>query len=78
VVFSFGSVLELHKGGREPRGYSSSEGRRLARDGRQPARKGRKSAVTCICFQNGPKKAEIYWTSQPDLQRDEVVKGRPT
>jgi hypothetical protein len=27
VVFSFESILELHKGGR---GYSSSEGRRLA------------------------------------------------
>jgi hypothetical protein len=75
VVFSFGSVLELHKGGRGPRGYSSNEGRRLARDGRQPARKRRKSAVTC--FQNGSKKAEIYWTSQPELQRDEVVKSRP-
>jgi hypothetical protein len=37
VVISFGSVLELHKEGRGPRGYSSSEGRRLARDGRQPA-----------------------------------------
>jgi hypothetical protein len=56
--------------------YSSSEGRRLARDGRQPAWKRRKSDV--ICFQNGSKKVEIYWTSQPELQRDEVVKSRPT
>jgi hypothetical protein len=76
VMFSFGSVLELHIGGRGPRGYSSSEGRRLARDGRQPARKRWKSAV--IRFQNGSKKAEIYWTRQPELQRDEVVKRRPT
>jgi hypothetical protein len=56
--------------------YSSSEGRRLARNGRQPARKRRKSAV--IRLQNGPKKTEIYWTSQPELQRDEVVKSGPT
>jgi hypothetical protein len=76
VVPSFGSVLELHKGGRGPRGYSSSEGRRLARDGRQPSRKRRKSAV--IRIQNGSKKAEIYWTSQPELQRDEVVRSRST
>jgi hypothetical protein len=68
VVFSSGSVLELHKGGRGPRGYSSREGRKLAKDGRQPAPKRRKSAV--ICFQNGPKKAEIYWRSQPELERD--------
>jgi hypothetical protein len=76
MVFSFGSVLELHKGGRGPKSYSSSEGRMLASDGRQPDRKGRKSAV--ICFQNGSKKAEVYWTSQPELQMDEVVKSSPT
>jgi hypothetical protein len=74
VVFSFGSILELHKGGRGPRGFSCSEGRRMARDGRQPARKKRKSAV--ICFQNGSKKAEIYWTNQPELQKDEVVESK--
>jgi hypothetical protein len=53
---------------------SSIEGRRLARDGPQPAWKRRKSAV--ICFQNAPKKAEVYWTSQSELQKDEVVKSR--
>jgi hypothetical protein len=75
VVFSFGSFLGLYKGGHGPESDSCSEGTRLARDGRQPARKRRKSAV--ICFQNGPTKAEIYWTSQPELQWDEVVKSRP-
>jgi hypothetical protein len=75
VVFSFRSILELHKGGCGPRGYSSSEGTRLARDGRQPARKRRESAV--IRFQNGSKKVEIYWTSKSELHRDEVVKSRP-
>jgi hypothetical protein len=75
VVFSFGSVLRLYKGGRGPESDSCSEGTRLARVGRQPARKRRRSAV--ICFQNGPKKAEIYWTSHPELQTDEVVKSRP-
>jgi hypothetical protein len=31
-----------------------------------------------ISFQNGPKKAEIlvYWTSQHEFQKDEVVKSR--
>jgi hypothetical protein len=88
-VFSFGSVLRLYKGGREPcwrmpavsycllacllESDSCSEGTRLARGDRRPAQK--KSAV--ICFQNDNKKAEIYWTSQPELQRDEVVKGSP-
>jgi hypothetical protein len=76
VVFSFGSVLRLYKGGRGPESDSCSEGTRQGRDGRQPARKRRKSAV--IRFHNGSKKAEIYWTSQPELQRDEVVKSRPT
>jgi hypothetical protein len=52
---------------------SCSDSTRLARDGRQPARK-KKSAV--ISFKNGTKKAEIYLRSQPELQKDEVVKGR--
>jgi hypothetical protein len=71
VVFSFGSILRLYKGARGPESDSCSEGTRLAKNGRQPARKRRKTAV--ICFQNGPKKAEIYWTSQPELQEDEVL-----
>jgi hypothetical protein len=57
VVFSLESVLRLYKGGRGPESDGSSEGTRLARDGHQPARKRRKSAV--ICFQNGSKKAEV-------------------
>jgi hypothetical protein len=36
-------------------------------------RKGRKSAV--ICFQKDPKKAAIYWISQPELQKDEMSTG---
>jgi hypothetical protein len=74
VVLSFESVLRPYIGSRGPESDSCSDGTRLARDGRQPAPKRRKSAD--ICFQNGSKKAEIYWPSQPELQKDEVVKGR--
>jgi hypothetical protein len=34
---------------------------------------GRNSAV--ICFQIDPTKAAIYWTSQPELQKDEMSTG---
>jgi hypothetical protein len=34
-------------------------------------RKRRKSAA--ICFQRDPTKGAKYWTSQPELQKDEVV-----
>jgi hypothetical protein len=33
---------------------------------------------TVICFQKDPMKAEIYWTSQPELQKDEIVNSRST
>jgi hypothetical protein len=39
-------------------------------------RKRMKSAV--ISFQKDPTKAAIYWTTQPELQKDEVVKSRPS
>jgi hypothetical protein len=66
----------MYKGGRGPESDSCSEGTRLASDGRQPARKRRKTAV--ISFQNGPKKAEIYWTSQSELQRMKLLRAAET
>jgi hypothetical protein len=71
-VFSFGSILRPYKRGRCQESDSCSDS---TRDGRKPALNKGKSAV--ISFQNGTNKAEIYWTIQPELQKDEVVKSRP-
>jgi hypothetical protein len=73
VVFPFGSVLRMYKGARGPKSDSCSEGTRLARDGRQPARKRRKSAV--ICFQNGPKKAKSIGQVNPNCERMKLLRA---
>jgi len=31
--------------------------------------------IWCTCFQNGHKKAEMYWTTWPEFPKNEVVKS---
>jgi hypothetical protein len=67
VVFSFWSVLRLLLG--------SDNNEVVFCPFRGCYRKRRNSAV--IFFQKDPTKAATYWTSQPELQKDEVVESRP-
>jgi hypothetical protein len=40
---------------------------------------GRGGSPLLFAFRMAPRKRKyVYWTSQPELQRDEVVKSRPT